>query len=1071
MGQNRVNTGGVLALLLAFVACAGPELDAAGQQARWHSSQGVVYMDQHNYVRGREQFETAVRLDPEYATAHANLGIACYSLGKYDSARVSLETALRIDPEHLHASYTLGLIEHAQGRDYGRALDLFRRVARADDDDPLVLYYLGRTHSKTGAADSAVSAFRRAIALDANNVSAHYALAQELRQLGELEAWRATLETFNRLSQAGLEGVSSSYQGQGPYAEALAEGDFARPGDDGIGPLRFAAAGRLVGLAAQLSYLAAVDSDGDGDTDVLLGEAGSAAMPRLYLHDAGGLQPAGHWEITGVGGDEPRGVALADVDDDGDLDAAWWGTRLGVVLRQGDGGPLVAVADLPTAAATAAVFGDIDHDGDADLIATGPDIVLWANDGTGRFTDATAMARLQVSAHTAVLTDFDDDRDIDVLALGASAALFTNNRDGTFTDVAGDRGLRLAGGDAVAVADWAADGRMDILVATADGAQLFANDGARFTAHPVTAPPGVTGLHPADLDNDGDLDLVWQGVSGIQIAVNVDGQLQAPAASLGRGLALVLDVDDDGRLDVLADGELHLNQSDAGAWLEIDLAGLNSNPDAFGAKVEVKTTHGQMKRELRGGGTDPVVLHFGLGAADSVEFVRVLWPSGVRQTELATGANQRLTLTEVDRKGTSCPILYAWDGSGFGFVSDFLGGAIIGYLTAPGQYYTPDTDEYLPLRNLAPRNGRYVLQVGNQLEETIYLDAAELVAVDHPSGTVVVPNERLLSAPPYAGFRPYVLTETRPLRGALTGDGHDVSEQLRYADDDWVADFGHRDIHGYAEEHTLTLDLGDLRGWTDPVLLAHGWVDYAHSSSNWAAAQRQLELMPPRLEADDGSGWRRVSDDMGTPAGLPKQMLVDLADVFAPDTRRARLRITTSVAVYWDQFLLGRAAPDRSRHVHRQPFSEADLHWRGYPEHESIGGTFAFRYHYDRLQTEAAWGTHAGGYTRLGDVVDLVTDVDDRFAIMFHGDELTLSVAADAFPPLAEGWQRTFLFYADGFGKDMDYHSAHSLTVEPLPFHGMSSYPYPSHERYPTSAQHVRYVLDYNTRRVKGYFR
>ena len=125
----------------------------------------------------------------------------------------------------------------------------------------------------------------------------------------------------------------------------------------------------------------------------------------------------------------------------------------------------------------------------------------------------------------------------------------------------------------------------------------------------------------------------------------------------------------------------------------------------------------------------------------------------MRQTELATPARRRLELTELDRKGTSCPILYAWDGAQFRFVTDILGGAIIGYLTAPGHYNTPDTDEYVALDKIAPRDGRYVLKIANQLEEIIYLDALHLVAVDHPADVRVFPNERLRAAPPYPDFR------------------------------------------------------------------------------------------------------------------------------------------------------------------------------------------------------------------------------------------------------------------------------------------------------------------------------
>ena len=146
------------------------------------------------------------------------------------------------------------------------------------------------------------------------------------------------------------------------------------------------------------------------------------------------------------------------------------------------------------------------------------------------------------------------------------------------------------------------------------------------------------------------------------------------------------------------------------------------------------------------------------------------------------------------------------------------------------------------------------------------------------------------------------------------------------------------------------------------------------------------------------------------------------------------------------------------------------MQWHGYPSYTAIKNTFAFRYHYDRLQLEAEWGTHEGAFTRLGEVGKLLQQIDDRYVIMLHGDELTVEFEAAKLPPLKPGLQRSFLLYADGFGKDMDFHSAHSLTVAPLPFHDMSSYPYPAGEIYPRDEAHLDYLLKYNTRYVKGYY-
>ena len=62
---------------------------------------------------------------------------------------------------------------------------------------------------------------------------------------------------------------------------------------------------------------------------------------------------------------------------------------------------------------------------------------------------------------------------------------------------------------------------------------------------------------------------------------------------------------------------------------------------------------------------------------------------------------------------------------------------------------------------------------------------------------------------------------------------------------------------------------------------------------------------------------------------------------------------------------------------------------------------------------------------------------------------MTIRFDAAELPELPAGWQRDFLFYSDGWEKDSDRNTITGETVEPLPFHGMSAYPYPSHETYP----------------------
>ena len=79
-------------------------------------------------------------------------------------------------------------------------------------------------------------------------------------------------------------------------------------------------------------------------------------------------------------------------------------------------------------------------------------------------------------------------------------------------------------------------------------------------------------------------------------------------------------------------------------------------------------------------------------------------------------------------------------------------------------------------------------------------------------------------------------------------------------------------------------------------------------------------------------------------------------------------------------------------------------------------------------------------------------------------DELALEFVAERLPRLAPGRSREFLLFVDGWAKDGDANTAFAHTVEPLPFHAMSRYPYPASEKFPEDEAHLRYRRTYNTR-------
>jgi hypothetical protein len=105
-----------------------------------------------------------------------------------------------------------------------------------------------------------------------------------------------------------------------------------------------------------------------------------------------------------------------------------------------------------------------------------------------------------------------------------------------------------------------------------------------------------------------------------------------------------------------------------------------------------------------------------------------------------------------------------------------------------------------------------------------------------------------------------------------------------------------------------------------------------------------------------------------------------------------------------------------------------------------------------------------GNYTRYGDVLDLLTAVDDRFVVFGSGEGVKLDFDPRHLPALPEGWVRDYFFYANGFEKDLDFYAAYAFSVEPLPHHTLLSYPYPPGKGYPDDAQHLGYELEYNTR-------
>jgi len=248
--------------------------------------------------------------------------------------------------------------------------------------------------------------------------------------------------------------------------------------------------------------------------------------------------------------------------------------------------------------------------------------------------------------------------------------------------------------------------------------------------------------------------------------------------------------------------------------------------------------------------------------------------------------------------------------------------------------------------------------------------------------------------------------------------------------------------------------------------MLHGWVDWADGSTFLSAAQESKEgLIPPYLQVKDAKGnWVTAIEDMGMPDGKPKTIAVDLTVKFLTSNRE--VRIVTNMCVYWDEIFLSDSSAAPAVRQTRVPTLSADVRFRGFS---------ASKIHPERKQPEtfyyephselSYWNpTPNGKYTRYGTVLKLVENVDDQFVIMGAGDELRLQFNAAGLPPIAKRFRRDYLLKVDGWAKDRDANTAFSQSTDPLPFHGMSSYPYPANEHYPDTPETRMYRTMYNTR-------
>lgn len=1074
----------LIAACLGLVGCPGePE---PGPEAVRGNNLGVALMGQYEYDQAREQFRTLLDAHPAWTPVRLNLAVALLNRqqkGDEERALAIAQEVLEADPESLRAHYIAGLV-HLHRGNADSARTRLQHVTEADPDDAHAAYFLARSLMQLGETEAAADEFRRARARNPYLRSAHYGFARAARALRREEEAADALETYRRLGgNPRAELAEFRYTRMGRKAEAVVvdvgSGDPDAPPE---GPI-FAGMRRVAmqSTAVETAFderrqgpvaPAAVDFEGDSRLDVFLpGAFPSASHPNAILVDGhDGYRLVRDHPLAAVGG--VTASAWGDIDNDGHIDVYLCREGPNQLWRRTADGDWVDVTEAMDASGgdrrtVDCLMLDADHDGDLDLFvanADGPDELL-NNDRDGAFrpiAEEIGIAGGIGASRGVTLSDLDGDRDTDIVVLRERPphAVYRNDRMWRYGPADGFERFRESPALAAVSGDADADGQVELYTLAPDGhvdRWEPGDDGiwrARRALKGWSTPlPAATArLALLDVTGDGRPELLRSEPEGWSAwATREGGNQPVFRAESGELLSWLPLQRDPGRgpavLGLPVAGRPWIWEAGPGRYgfATLRLSGkssnsetMRSNASALGTFVAARTdsrwTLVEYFRRHSGPGHGLQPLAIGLGNAGAIDFVELRWPDGVLQTEVALVKGRTHHINELQRQLASCPVIFAWDGKQFAFVSDILGVGGIGFLLAPGEYSDPRPREslLLPGNLLAAKDGHYVIKIGEPMEEIAYLDSARLDAYDLPAGWDLFVDERLHIGGPVPTGETYFYRNERLPVAAVNDRGDDVIAEIRTADQQAapVGPLDHRFIGRLAREHELTLEFVD--SLTDPSgrpwLMIDGWVEYPYSQTLFAAWQADAVYEAPTLEVQGTDGvWQTVIEQFGYPAGMPRRMAVPLGSL--PEGSRY-LRLRTNQEIYFDRVAVVYAEepPTMQRkrilpalaHVRRSGFAKRTTGIQRQP-------------HYDYGDRHPFWDTrHASGYyTKFGPATALLMENDDAVAIIGPGEEVHFEFPVAS--PRPDWSTRRFVLRVNGWAKDMDLYTRDGDTVAPLP--------------------------------------
>ncbi len=1031
---------GLVAMQAADDARAKTELEkaaklAGGEPAIW-ANLGILQMRQKDFETAFSSLENARKLAPENAQIYTNLAVLEMQRGNFERVKQALQKAIEADSNDSKAVFALAAESEREGND-SEALLLYEKILLSKPENLPVILEIVRLSAKRGETEKLKSNFAkiniREDAWDAE-IKEQFTSLQTSVNSGNTREVAQKIAFFRNVLlrlpefRGALTDVKFSDTTVGePFLRPLKlpVPDFAPAApDDGLSFKAEIAANEKV------IFSKAVFLDGDSapvnaratEKEIKLGEKVLAVANAKDLQT---LDIDYNFKNDFVVAGEQ---SLLFFDDNfADITA---NTKLSKEVLQKKYSKIFTF--------------DIEIDGDLDLILAleNSSSVVLQNNADGTFKEIKVFAEIS-NLRDLVSADLDEDGDMDAFVLDANSklAILSNERGGQFRVRSSPIASEVS---AIAAADLNGDGKLDLNILQTDGALIRANDtndGRNWETAEVLQSEKAENptLIIQDFDNNGANDILisnrlWLGGKGGAFTVSPN-QLSGKAGSSA-------DLNSDGKLDLAGidlDGKASnfINQSAKNyGWQIIRPRSAKAEGDqrvnsfGIGGEMEIRSGLLAQKRVI----SAPQV-HFGLGEQTAADLLRIVWGNGFIQAEFDLQKDQQILVKQ--RLTGSCPHLFAWNGREFKLVKDSAPLATSLGLKVSDRDVLPvtQTEEWYKIsgEQLAPKDGFYELRITDELWESYYVDHYSLLAIDHPKNTEIFANE-LYPVP--LPLKLHTTTNPKPFANATDEKGNDVAHLVEDLDEIHLDTFEDGRYQGVAREHFVELRLpANVSGDRPVSIIADGWLHPTDTSLNVAISQGGYEK-PKSLSLDvvDENGiWKTVKDDFGVPAGKLKTIVIELPK----GAKRARLR--TNMEIFWDRLAWAESAPETENIVRKIGLSNAELRFRGFSVIDKKGESSPEIPVYDRIATTIErWRSIEGYYTRYGDILELLSATDDRYAIVASGDEMRLKFPA--LPPVKEGFERDFVIVGDGWIKEGDYNNVFSKTILPLPTHAANDY-------------------------------